>query len=199
MHSTLTSHGYSKSIKAVRRQRNLGLLKLWCECLHMYTTWASSTLKVSSVGTLIASLSYSHGWSVTHGLGVWYGYSDADGGKYRIRSVISHGLPSCLVMLHCTVSNICNKQWINLISYRIYSPSYGTTGSMIPQYLFCLFLCTAVPPAGFSIYIFINTTVIFIGTSGHSVQMSWIFVSTRIFIFSLEIADIFILPWCHAL
>ena len=121
MHSTLTSHGYSKSIKAVRRQRNLGLLKLWCECLHMYTTWASSTLKVSSVGTLIASLSYSHGWSVTHGLGVWYGYSDADGGKYRIRSVISHGLPSCLVMLHCTVSNICNKQWINLISYRIYS------------------------------------------------------------------------------
>ena len=26
MHSSLTSHGYSKSIKAVRRQRNLGLL-----------------------------------------------------------------------------------------------------------------------------------------------------------------------------
>jgi hypothetical protein len=23
---------------------------------------------------------------------------------------------------------------------------------MIPQYLFCLFLCTAAPPAGFSIY-----------------------------------------------
>jgi hypothetical protein len=52
---------------------------------------------------------------------------------------------------------------------------------------------------GFSIYIFINTTVTFIGTSGHSVQMSWIFVSTRFFIFSLEIADIFILPWYHAL
>ena len=51
-------------------------------------------------------------------------------------------------------------------------PSYGTAGSMIPRYLFCLFLCTAVPPAGFSIYIFINTTVTFIGTSGHSVQMS---------------------------
>jgi hypothetical protein len=66
-------------------------------------------------------------------------------------------------------------------------PSYGTAGSMIPRYLFCLFLCTAVPPAGFSIYIFINTTVTFIGTSGHSVQMSWIFVSTHIFIFSLEI------------
>ena len=69
---------------------------------------------------------------------------------------------------------------------------------MIPRYLLCLFLCTAVPPAGFSIYIFINTTVTFIGTSGHSVQMSWIFVSTRIFIFSLEIADIFILPWYQA-
>ena len=51
-------------------------------------------------------------------------------------------------------------------------PSYGTAGSMIPRYLFCLFLCTAVPPAGFSIYIFINTTVTFIGTSGHSVHMS---------------------------
>jgi hypothetical protein len=33
-------------------------------------------------------------------------------------------------------------------------PSYGTAGSMIPRYLFCLFLCTASPPAGFSIYIF---------------------------------------------
>ena len=65
-------------------------------------------------------------------------------------------------------------------------PSYGTAGSMIPRYLFCLFLCTAAPPAGFSIYIFINTTVTFIGTSGHSVQMSCIFVSTGIFIFSLE-------------
>ena len=51
-------------------------------------------------------------------------------------------------------------------------PSYGTAGSMIPRYLFCLFLCTAAPSAGFSIYIFINTTVTFIGTSGHSVQMS---------------------------
>ena len=50
-------------------------------------------------------------------------------------------------------------------------PSYGTAGSMILRYLFCLFLCTAVPPAGFSIYIFIHT-VTFIGTSGHSVQMS---------------------------
>jgi hypothetical protein len=50
-------------------------------------------------------------------------------------------------------------------------PSYGTAGSMIPRYLLCLFLCTAAPPAGFSIYIFINTTVTFIGTSGHSVQM----------------------------
>ena len=78
-------------------------------------------------------------------------------------------------------------------------PSYGTAGSMIPRCLFCLFLCTAAPPAGFSIYIFIDTTVTFIGTSGHSVQMYWIFVSTRIFIFSLEIADIFILPWYHAL
>jgi hypothetical protein len=74
-------------------------------------------------------------------------------------------------------------------------PSYGTAGSMIPRYLFC----TGAPPAGFSIYIFISTTVTFIGTSGHSVQMYWIFVSTRIFIFSLEIADIFILPWYHAL
>ena len=46
-------------------------------------TWASFTLKVSSVGTLIAS--YSHGWSVTSGLGVRYGDSD----KYRSRSVIS--------------------------------------------------------------------------------------------------------------
>ena len=43
---------------------------------------------------------------------------------------------------------------------------------MVPRYLFCLFLCTAAPPAGFSIYIFINTTVTFIGSSGHSVQMS---------------------------
>ena len=51
----------------------------------------------------------------------------------------------------------------------------------------------------FYIYIFINTTVTFIGTSGHSVQMSWIFVSTHIFIFYLEIADIFILPWYYAL
>ena len=74
---------------------------------------------------------------------------------------------------------------------------------MIQRYLFCLFLCTAVPPAGFSIYIFIHT-VTFIGTSGHSVQMSWIFVSTHIFIFSLEIADIFSSPdpkgqvsYCH--
>jgi hypothetical protein len=70
---------------------------------------------------------------------------------------------------------------------------------LIPRYLFCLFLCTAAPPTGFSIYIFINTTDTFIESSGHSVQMSWIFVSTRIFIFSLEIADIFILPWYHAL
>jgi hypothetical protein len=45
--------------------------------------------------------------------------------------------------------------------------------------------CTAVPPAGFSIYIFINTTVTFIGISGHSVQMSWIFLRTRIFILYL--------------
>ena len=51
-------------------------------------------------------------------------------------------------------------------------PSYGTAGSMILRYLFCLFLCTAAPPADFSIYIFINTTGTFIGTSGHSVQMS---------------------------
>ena len=29
---------------------------------------------------------------------------------------------------------------------------YGTAGSMIPRYLFCLFVCTAAPPAGFSIY-----------------------------------------------
>ena len=53
-------------------------------------------------------------------------------------------------------------------------PSYGTAGSMIPRYLFCLFLCTAAPPTGFSIYIFINTTVTFIESSGQSVQMSWI-------------------------
>jgi hypothetical protein len=34
-------------------------------------------------------------------------------------------------------------------------------------------LCTAAPPAGFSIYIFINTSHIYrSGTSGHSVQMS---------------------------
>jgi hypothetical protein len=42
---------------------------------------------------------------------------------------------------------------------------HGTAGSMIPRYLFCLFLCTAAPPAVFSINIFINTTVTFIGTS----------------------------------
>ena len=58
------------------------------------------------------------------------------------------------------------------VKLGIILPSYGTAGSMIPRYLFCLFLCTAAPPAGFSIYIFINTTVTFIGTSGHSVQMS---------------------------
>jgi hypothetical protein len=51
-------------------------------------------------------------------------------------------------------------------------PSYGTAGSMIPRYLFCLFLCTTATPTGFSIYIFINTTVTFIESSGHSVQMS---------------------------
>ena len=49
---------------------------------------------------------------------------------------------------------------------------YAYTPPMVPRYLFCLFLCTAVPPAGVSIDIFINTTVTFIGTSGHSVQMS---------------------------
>jgi hypothetical protein len=73
-------------------------------------------------------------------------------------------------------------------------PSYDIAGSTVSQYLFCLFLCTAAPPASRSIYIFINTTVTFIGTSGHSVQMSRILASTHIFIFSLEIADIFILP-----
>ena len=74
--------------------------------------------------------------------------------------------------------NIAQVWFISIVCIL---PSYGTAGSMIPWYLFCLFLCTAVPPAGFSIYIFINTTVTFIGTSGHSVQMSWIFVSTHIF------------------
>jgi hypothetical protein len=87
----------------------------------------------------------------------------------------------------------------NQISCIWLLPSYGTAVSMIPWYLFCLYLCTAAPPSGVSIYIFINTTVTFIGTSGHSVEMSWIFVNTRIFIFSLEIAGIFILPWYHAL
>jgi hypothetical protein len=56
------------------------------------------------------------------------------------------------------------------VKLGIILPSYGTAGSMIPLYLFCLFLCTAAPPAGFSSYIFINTTVTFIGTSGHSVH-----------------------------
>jgi hypothetical protein len=85
-----------------------------------------------------------------------------------------------------------------VLSHKYILPSYGTAGSMIPRYLFCLFLCTAFV-SGFSIYIFINTTVTFIESSGHSVQMSWIFVSTRIFIFSLKLADIFILPWYHTL
>ena len=67
----------------------------------------------------------------------------------------------------------CNTKLIHIqIIFMHILPSYGTAGSMIPQYVFCLFLCTAAPPAGFSIYIFINTTVTFIGTSGHSVQMS---------------------------
>ena len=73
-------------------------------------------------------------------------------------------IPSCSTTGACVESKICSLSIL---------PSYGTVGSMIPRYLFCLFLCTAVPPAGFSIYIFINATVTFIGTSGHSVgQMS---------------------------
>jgi hypothetical protein len=31
-------------------------------------------------------------------------------------------------------------------------PSYGTAGSMIPRYLFCLFLCTAAPPTGWQLW-----------------------------------------------
>ena len=53
------------------------------------------------------------------------------------------------------------------------------------SYLIYIFVCTYAlkrHPAGFSIYIFINTTVTFIETSGHSVHMSWIFVSKRIFL-----------------
>jgi hypothetical protein len=48
-----------------------------------------------------------------------------------------------------------------VLSHKYILPSYGTAGSMIPRYLFCLFLCTAFF-SGFSIYIFINTTVTFI-------------------------------------
>jgi hypothetical protein len=77
--------------------------------------------------------------------------------------------------------------------------SYGTAGSMIPQYLFCLFLlhCSATRRF-FYLYIHKHNRHIYRNVWGHSVQMSWIFVSTRIFIFSLEIADIFILHWYHA-
>jgi hypothetical protein len=53
------------------------------------------------------------------------------------------------------------------------------------EHLIYIFVCSYSlkrHPAGFSIYIFINTTVTFIETSGHSVHMSWIFVSKRIFL-----------------
>ena len=142
IYCALTSNGYSKSIYAVRRKRNLGLGKL-LPPKTLYWNSMRSTSVIQRYFCMIIILIY----------------HDCDFKKMRIQKLLNR---------------VEKYRWIFLwtTQHKGILPSYGTTGSMIPRYLFCLFLCTAAPPAGFSIYIFIKTTVTFIGTSGHSVQMS---------------------------